>query len=147
MIAYLDTSAIVKLLARDEDGSELVRELLDASDGAVASRLAYPEARAALAAAERAGRLGGRQHALAKGDLERALSSLAIVELDPGLAKAAGEVAERFRLRAYDAVHLVSALVVDEGDTVVVTWDRALASAAEDAGPGVAPPVGRRSPR
>jgi hypothetical protein len=37
-----------------------------------------------------------------------------------------------------DAVHLASAMVVDDGSIVVVTWDRALASAA---GLGAAPPV------
>jgi predicted nucleic acid-binding protein len=61
------------------------------------------------------------------------------VELEPGVARAAGEVAEGFGLRAYDAVHLASALVVDEGDTLVGTGDRALATAASAAGLGVAP--------
>jgi hypothetical protein len=54
------------------------------------------------------------------------------------LADAAGDVAERFDLRAYDAVHLASAMVVDDGSIVVVTWDRAPASAA---GLDAAPPV------
>ncbi len=39
------------------------------------------------------------------------------------------------------AVHLASAPVVDDGTTVVVTWDRALATAASAAGLDVAPPV------
>jgi len=47
-------------------------------------------------------------------------------------------VAERFQLRAYDAVHLASALVVDGGDTAVITWDTTLARAASAAGLGVA---------
>jgi predicted nucleic acid-binding protein len=54
------------------------------------------------------------------------------------LADAAGDVAERFDLRAYDAVHLASAMEVDDGSIVVVTWDRAPASAA---GLDAAPPV------
>jgi uncharacterized protein len=140
MIAYLDTSAVVKLLLRDEEGAELVGSVRDAADVAVTSRIAYPEARAALAAATRAGRLGAREHARSKRELTRALGSLAIVEIHPGLAEAAGDVAERFDLRAYDAVHLASALVVDDGSTVVVTWDHALASGASAAGLDVAPP-------
>lgn len=139
MIGYLDTSALVKLLIRDEEGADLVGSILDASDIAVTSRIAYPEARAALAAANRAGRVGGREHGRAKRELARAFGSLAIVELHPRLAEAAGDVAERFDLRAYDAVHLASALVVDDGSTVVVTWDRALATAASAAGLDVAP--------
>ena len=63
------------------------------------------------------------------------------MEVHPHLAQAAGDGAKRFDLRAYDAVHLASALVVDEGSTVLVTWDHALASAASAAGLNVAPPV------
>jgi predicted nucleic acid-binding protein len=139
VISYVDTSALVKLLLREEPGAEQVRGILDASDVAVTSRVTYPEGRAALSAAMRAGRLVAREHARSKRDLDRALASLTIVELDPSVARAAGDVSERFALRAYDAVHLASALVVDEGDTVVVTWDRALANAAGAAGLGVAP--------
>lgn len=139
MISYLDTSAVVKLLLRDEGGAGQLRDILDASDRAVTSRITYPEARAALSAAARAGRLDSGQHTRAKRDLDRAVASLTMVELHAGVARAAADIAESFGLRAYDAVHLASALVVDEGDTVVVTWDRALATAASAAGLGVTP--------
>jgi predicted nucleic acid-binding protein len=139
LICYLDTSALIKLLLRDEPGGDVVREIVEATDMTFTSRLSHPEARAALAAAHRAGRLSARDHTMVKGDLDRAVASLRVVELRAALANAAGYVAERFALRAYDAVHLASALVVDEGDTVVVTWDRALASAASAAGLGLAP--------
>lgn len=139
MICYLDTSALVKLLLQDEEGAELVGTIRDAADVVVTSRITYPEARAALAAATRAGRMVAREHARAKRELARAFGSLAVVELHPLLAEAAGDVADRFDLRAYDAVHLASALVVDDGSTVVVTWDRALAGGASTAGLDVAP--------
>jgi hypothetical protein len=48
-VICLDSSAMVKLLAR-EAGSGLAAQLRDGCDTAVASRLAYPEVRAALAA-------------------------------------------------------------------------------------------------
>jgi predicted nucleic acid-binding protein len=141
LIAYLDTSALLKLLLRDEGGADVVRDVIDAADMNFTSRISHPEARAALAAARRAGRLAADEHTRSKRDIDRAIASLRIVELLAGLARVAGDVAERFRLRAYDAVHLASALAVDEGDTVVITWDRALASAAAAAGLGVAPPL------
>lgn len=141
MIAYLDTSAVLKLLLRDEDDGDVVRQVIAATDMTYTSRLSHPEDRAALAAAHRAGRLTTVDHAKAKSDLDRAIASVGIVELDAALASVAGDVAERFGLRAYDAVHLASALVLGEGDTVVVTWDRALASAASAAGLGGAPPI------
>jgi predicted nucleic acid-binding protein len=139
LIGYLDTSALLKLLIHDEEGSDIVREVIAATDMHFTSRISHPEARAALAAAFRAGRLTGDDHTRSKVDLDRAIASLRIVELQAGLARAAGDVAERFELRAYDAVHLASALVVDGGSTVMVTWDRALASAASAAGLDVAP--------
>ena len=139
MIGYLDTSALVKLLLRDEEDAETVRSLIAAMDVSCTSRIAHPEARAALAAARRAGRLAPRDHATARRDLDRALSSLRIVELHPVLARAAGDAAERFALRALDAVHLASALALGGRDTVVVTWDRELARAATAAGLGLAP--------
>jgi predicted nucleic acid-binding protein len=139
LIGYLDTSALVKLLLRDEDDRETARTLIAAMDASFTSRIAYPEARAALAAARRAGRLAPRAYPSALRDLDRAVGSFRIVELHPALARAAGDIAERFALRALDAVHLASALALGGSDTVVVTWDRTLASAAAAAGLGIAP--------
>lgn len=139
MIGYLDTSALVKLLLRDEEDADVVRVVFAATDSTFTSRIADPEGRAALAAARRAGRLTAREHETATRDLDRVMESLGIVEVHPALARAAGDVAERFALRALDALHLASALALGGSDTVVVTWDRALASAASAAGLGIAP--------
>ena len=48
---YFDSSALVKLVV-DLVGSDLAAELWDGCDAALSSRLAYPEVRAALAAAD-----------------------------------------------------------------------------------------------
>jgi predicted nucleic acid-binding protein len=137
--AYLDTSAIVKLLVRDEPGGAVrVREVVDAADVAFTSRIAHPEGQAALASVRRSGRLMPREHARARQRLMRMLEQVAIVELTAPLGEAAGAVAERYRLRALDAIHLASALAGDDGDTVMVTWDRELAVAARRAGLGLA---------
>jgi uncharacterized protein len=139
LIGYLDTSALVKLLLRDEEDRETARELIAAMDVSFISRIAYLEARAALAAARRAGRSRPSEHRTALHDLERAVASFRIVELHPTVARAAGDIAERFALRALDAIHLASAFALGGRDTVVVTWDRTLASAAAAAGLGIAP--------
>jgi uncharacterized protein len=139
LIGYLDTSALVKLLLHDEDGADTVRGVIAAMDVSFTSRIAHPEARAALAAARRAGRLALRDHATAKRDLDRAISALRIVELHPTLARGSGDLAERFAIRALDAIHLASAMALGGRDTVVVTWDRELARAATAAGLGLAP--------
>ena len=139
MIGYLDTSALIKLFLRDEDDAATVRDVIAAMDVVYASRVAQIEGRAALAFARRAGRITARGYATAKRDLDRAIGSLRIIEVRPGLARAAGDVAERFALRALDAVHLASALALGGHDTVVVTWDRTLALAARTARLAVAP--------
>ena len=51
-LVYFDSSALVKLVI-GEAGTELAVELWDGCDAALASRLAYPEVRAALAALAR----------------------------------------------------------------------------------------------
>lgn len=56
------------------------------------------------------------------------------VELTEGLALRAGELAEIFALRGYDAVHLASAEAIADDDTALVTADHDLASAAASLG-------------
>jgi uncharacterized protein len=59
VIAYFDTSAVVPLLIA-EPGSARAASLWDSADRVVSVRLLYPETRAALAQAERLGRLTAR---------------------------------------------------------------------------------------
>ena len=138
LIAYFDTSAVIKLLL-DEDGSELVDELWSRASSRLASRLVYPEARAALAAARRAARIDERAHRATVRELDAACAAMRLVGVDWQLALSAGDAAERYALRGYDAVHLVTALNVHDAALVIVTWDRDLAHAALAAGQHVAP--------
>jgi predicted nucleic acid-binding protein len=100
--------------------------------------LAYPEARAALAAARRAGRLTPETYLTAVRDFEACHAAAAIVAIDDDLTRHAGDLAAHHQLRGYDAVHLASALRLG-GRTTFITWDRRLRDAALDAGLGVAP--------
>lgn len=67
------------------------------------------------------------------------LSSAYVTDVDLTLARHAGELAQRHALRGYDAIHLASALSLDDPNLVLVTWDRDLSSAARAAGRAVAP--------
>ncbi|MGH2556688.1 MAG: type II toxin-antitoxin system VapC family toxin [Actinomycetota bacterium] len=138
MIAYFETSALLKLML-NEEGAEQAATLWASADVVVAGRLAYPEARAALAAAVRGGRLSAPGHNNAVGQLQRRWRQLHVVDLDQDLAEAAGDLAERHALRGYDAVHLASALAVGRRETLLATWDTDLATAARDAGLAVFP--------
>jgi predicted nucleic acid-binding protein len=101
--------------------------------------LIYPEGRAALAAARCSGRLGKREHARALADFEDLVFDLALIGVDEPLARSAGALAEEFELRGYDAMHLATALALDENVVTLVTWDGDLAEAALEAGLPTAP--------
>lgn len=131
MIAYFDTSAIVPLLI-EETGTEVAGEIWDRADQVVSVRVAYVEARAALAQAARIGRISPQHLKMSTRALEGLFSQLALVDIDDDLVRHAGELAESQALRAYDAVHLAAAQRVNDGDLVVVAGDQALLAAARE---------------
>jgi uncharacterized protein len=128
---------LVKLVVV-EDGSDLAAELWGSAYPAASSILAYPEGRAALAAAQRLDRLGKKAHQEALTAFEEVFGELVAIGVDEGLAARAGEHAEDLGLRGYDAVHLATALELGDEEVVLVTWDRDLGRAAECVGLGVA---------
>jgi uncharacterized protein len=121
-----------------EGGSELVAELWATRHRALSSILSYPEARAALAAARRGGRLSADWHRRARAEFESVQRELLLVGMDEPLARRAGQLAEEFALHGYDAVHLASALAVS-GPTTLISWDQDLRRAAAQRGCAVAP--------
>lgn len=137
-IVYFDSSALVKLLV-DEDGSDLAAQLWDGCDAALSSRLAYPEVRAALAAANRNHVLDNRGLRSALADWEEFWAATRAVELTADVERRAGELAQRHALRGADAVHLASALTVPRSQLVVAVWDRRLHVGAIAQGVVVAP--------
>lgn len=106
---YLDTSALVKLYVREASSSEVVARVAR-TDAVATSRVAYPEARAALARRHRGGGFGATALRRAVSALDRDLGSIVIVELDDALGRRAGNLAEQHALRGFDAIHLASAL-------------------------------------
>jgi len=137
-VVYFDSSALVKLLVQ-EAGSDLAAQLWDGCDAAVASRLAYPEVRAALAAA-------GRNHDLDVGGVasaERAWEeywpATRPVELTRAVERQAGQLAAQYALRGADAVHLASALALSDPELILAAWDRRLRAGASAAGLAIAP--------
>jgi predicted nucleic acid-binding protein len=133
VISYFETSAIVKLLVVEE-GTDKAAAIWDASDLSLTSRLAYTEARAALAAARRARRISTVSLEGAKRALEGRFEELDVVEVAPQIARSAGDLAETHALRGYDAIHLASAVAVRSDELVFVTWDRDLARAGRAVG-------------
>ena len=137
MIAYFDTSAVVPLVVA-EPSSARAASLWDGADRVVSVRLLDPETRAALAQAERLGRLTARQLRDAVAEFNSLFDEIDLVEVDEALARRAGELAEVRQLRGYDAVHLAAADRVHDPNVVVIAGDGALLEAAAAEGMAVA---------
>ena len=103
----------MKLYVR-ESGTDETRARLDRASMAATSRVAYPEARAALARRQREAAITRRALTRAVAALNRDLGRFVVVELSAKVATRAGELAERRALRGFDAIHLASALEVED---------------------------------
>jgi len=126
-VLYLDSSAIVKLVAREPETPELV-EAVRADPAVVSSALAWTEV---IRAVRRA-----------RGRVARArdvLEGIALVPIDDGILRGAADLAP-VALRTLDAIHVATALSLRGDLASLVTYDDRLAAAATAAGiRGVAP--------
>lgn len=128
----------MKLLA-EEQGSAVAKSLFEAATEVFTASVGYVEARSALGRLARAGRVRGADRNRARAELERVWLASSVVHLDRDLVARAGDVSELQGLRAGDAIHLTSALVLDEPELVFATWDQELGRAAREAGFAVVP--------
>lgn len=135
---YLDASAIVKILLREADAGA-ARAFWKSAPRRTTSVVAFVEARAAIAAARRDGRLTDALALDRRGELDWRWEELEPIGLDDAILGLAGSVADDEGLRALDAIHLATALYVADARTLFVTWDRRLAGAASRLGLSVAP--------
>jgi predicted nucleic acid-binding protein len=138
VITYVDTSTLLKLVI-DEDGSERAGLIWNGADVLASASMLVVEARATLAAAERAGRLTAAQHQEAKAALATLVADLTLVELTENLIEQAADLAEEEALRGYGAVHLAAALTIEA--TVMTSADAVLCDSAERRGLHVANPL------
>ncbi len=136
MILYLDTSALVKLYAR-EAGSTRVKHHLEAVEVAATSVVAYAEARAAFARRLREGAVTPARHRARLTQLNQDWPRYAQIELSPALIRQAGDIAEIYALRGFDSIHLASALWLRESASlplIFAAFDVRLVAAAQAAG-------------
>ena len=128
MIVYLDASAVVPLLVAGP-ASDFCRQLWDQGDAVTTSRLTYVETAAALAHAERAGRVTADEHRAVREALERLWAEFDVIEVDGKVISRAAALAGDFALGAYAAVHCASAEQLDDNDLVAATVDGKLLDA------------------
>ncbi|WP_018157256.1 type II toxin-antitoxin system VapC family toxin [Demetria terragena] len=133
MIVYLDTSAIVPLLVA-EPGSTACQRLWNDADIVASSRIAYVEAAAALAQAERLERLTPSEHDAARSLLDQVWDEVAVINVDAAVTRHAARIARTMALRGYDAVHCASAELLASDELVAATGDHRLLQAWRDLG-------------
>jgi predicted nucleic acid-binding protein len=104
---YLDTSSLVKLYVT-EGGSDVVRQLVSDANVVATSVVAHAEMRAALARLRREGALTASKLTSAKREFEDQWQTYLTLEATDSLCRAAGEFAEKYRLRGFDSIHLAS---------------------------------------
>lgn len=136
MRLYLDTSALVKLYV-EEQGSGLVREIVQQSETVATSAIAYVEARAAFARRH-------RERHLSSGDYRRVIQEFntdwghyILLEVTDSLIRRAAECAESYALRAYDAIHVASSATLKERlseQVLFASWDSNLLRAVRREG-------------
>jgi len=128
-VAYLDSSALVKLVAAEPESwvlGDFVR-----NRQVVSSDIARVELPRSVR------RLGLGDAAVSRTD--EVLRRITLLKLERTVLTRAAEL-EPVELRSLDAIHLASALSVSELEAFV-TYDRRLAAAAENAGLGVMAPA------
>lgn len=114
-VYYLDTSALIKRYVA-ETGSTWIRTLTDptATNLLLTARVTVVELRSALARRKREASISDDDHAFAVGMLaHHAFTQYHFVELEGAVVDLAGDLLDRHPLRAYDAVQLASALMIN----------------------------------
>ena len=129
---YLDTSALVKLVVR-EDETEALRLHLRTRRTLrpFSSMLAHAELLRAVQGAGAAAVSTGRL----------VLSGLDLVDVTREILEAAGSIRTEARLRTLDAIHLATAMAADDRLVEMIVYDDRLRSAAVELGLPTAAPA------
>jgi predicted nucleic acid-binding protein len=139
VIVYLDTSSLIKLYV-EEEHSAAVRDLSQTATGLLTCRVAYAEARSALARRQRTGDLTDDDYRRIVSQLDVDWEELLVIDFDEHLA---GDLAERHAIRGFDAIHLAAALALARDTRTDIdfrfsTFDARLQTAATSE--GILPP-------
>ncbi len=131
MILYLDTSALVKVFV-DEEGRKLVVNAVEESSRIATAMVSYAEARATFARLLREEKLTEEEHSGVVEALDIRWPTYERPAVTDSLVRLAGDLAQSYALRGYDAVQLASAFVCRAGhrDLRFLSFDGHLNDAA-----------------
>ena len=131
MITYFDTSAFIKLII-NEIGTDEVESYWDEGGDVASCQLLVIESTAALVRARQSDRISIATYNSSISLLDNLYARLTIVNIDENLLADACDVTKTEKLRAYDAVHLASALKI--GADIFASADADLCRAANRQG-------------
>lgn len=119
-----------------------MRAYTNKAETLAASVVAYPEARATFARLKAQGISTEAKYQQRLAQLNLDWGNLLRIELVPVVVRTAGDLAEVYGLRGFDAIHLASALWLKEKTSMPLcfaVFDQRLRAAAERAGLAVVP--------
>ena len=122
-IAYIDSSALLKLIVREDETAALEADLAG-RDGLVTSTLAVVECRRAV-------RRGGPKRLLQQA--EEVFEIVYLVDMTRPILERAAAL-EPALVRSLDAIHVATALSVGDPGLEVLTYDDRMAEAAQAGG-------------
>lgn len=131
LLLYLDSSAIVKLIAREKESAALA-DLVRSGGPAVASALATVEVHRAVRRLKHSGHLKQRTADV--------LDRIALIKMDDSILREAAQL-DPEGLRSSEAIHLATALSIRQHLEAFVVYDERLARAAESLDLEVLSPV------
>ncbi len=133
MIVYFDTSAFLPLVV-SEPGTEIALRLWREADRVISSRLVVVESAAALAQAQRLGRIAPDDDGPVQSEAGSLVHELTLIDVTMDVVEHAARLAVSRALRGYDAVHLATATLLGATEVVFASGDRRLLTAASAEG-------------
>src|SRR3982750_3295641 len=134
-VAYVDTSALVKLVVRESESGALEGALLTWR-GLATSTITTVE----LPRAARRARADGRDSVAGDDAIDILLAALALIPIS-ALVRQAAATLEPVELRTLDAIHLASAMTLGNDLPAVITYEQRMTPAAAALGLQVAAPA------
>jgi uncharacterized protein len=131
LIVYFDSSALIKLFL-DEPDSQIALDVWNDAELIVTSQISYLEVYAGLARAmrENPSKLSNTGHDDAKAQFEQLWAEVFSISVSSDLIQDARDAAEKYSLRAYDALQFATALTVADDGISLATTDKDLERAA-----------------
>ncbi|MCL5986755.1 MAG: type II toxin-antitoxin system VapC family toxin [Actinobacteria bacterium] len=136
MILYLDTSALVKLYI-EETGFTIIRNLVNNSDVVATSKISYVESSAAFVRNRDEGAITEKNYHQVIRDFKVDWETYYTIDISESILYRAGDLTDIHKIKALDAIHLASSLILShrlQNPVTFACWDARFWKAAKKEG-------------